>query len=116
MYCMKCGKETEQNHVFCDACLSSMSRRPVKGDVVVQLPVRTPAPARKPAPRKRQRTAEEQMHRLQSAVKWMSLALTCMVLALVLTVSFLVHTASQQHAGQEIGKNYNTVGTVNGSD
>lgn len=116
MYCMKCGKEIEEGHVFCDACLLTMSRRPVKADTAVQLPVRMPAPAKKPVPRKRQRTAEEQLQRLKGAVKWMSLALTCMVLALVLTVSFLVHITAEQNTGQEIGKNYNTIGTVNGAD
>ena len=116
MRCMKCGKEIEETRAFCENCLAVMSQRPVKSDTPVQLPVRTHAPVKKAAPRKRQRTPEEQLQQLRGAVKWMSLALTCIVLALALTVSYLVHTTTEQNAGQEIGRNYNTVGTVNETD
>lgn len=116
MYCMKCGKEIEETKVFCDACLSVMARKPVATDTAVQLPLRTGEAVRKSAPRKRQRSPEEQLRRLRGAVKWVSVALTCTVLALALTVSLLVHTVSAQGEEREIGKNYNTINTVGEAD
>lgn len=112
MHCMKCGKEIEEPNVFCESCLAVMSTRPVKPGTVIQLPTRVPFTAKKAVPRKRQRTPEEQLHRLRGAIKWMSLALTCLVLALALTISFLVHTTAEKNAGHEIGQNYNTVTPV----
>lgn len=116
MYCMKCGKETQSSHVFCDACLSAMAQRPVKADTVVQLPNRTVDSVKKAVPRRRQPTVEEQLLRLRRAVRWVSVALTGTVLALVITASFLVHTTRQQEPSQDIGKNYNTVHTSGHGD
>ena len=116
MRCMKCGKEIKETQVFCDSCLAIMSGKPVRPDTVVQLPVRPAPQARKPAPRKRMPTAEEKLDRLRSAVKWMSLAITCLVLALVVTVSLLLRSEPASQPEHGIGQNYNTVDTVNQSD
>ena len=111
MYCLKCGKETREEAVFCDACLAVMDRFPVKPGTPVQLPIRPAAPVKKAAPRKRAPTPEERLLRLRRLVKWLALALVSTLLALALTVSLLVHTVSQAREEDEIGKNYNTVGT-----
>ena len=115
MHCMKCGKETRESQAFCDSCLSVMLTKPVKPDAVIQLPTRPSASAKKVAPRKRPPTAEEQISRLRKTVKWMSLALTCLVLALVVTVSLFLQTEHLEQPEHDIGQNYNTVDTVNQS-
>ena len=43
MYCLRCGKETADNKVFCKSCLSSMEDYPVKTGQPIVLPSR-PAP------------------------------------------------------------------------
>ena len=109
MYCMKCGKEIKENQVFCEACLTIMNKYPVKPGVYIQIPQRPVSTAGKPVSRKRIFSQEEQLVRLRRRVKRLTLALVCCILALGLTVSFLVHTISEQKSNAAIGKNYNTV-------
>ena len=116
MHCMKCGKETKGVQAFCDSCLAIMSTKPVRPDAVVQLPVRPAAQVKKPAPRRRPPTAEEQLVRLRGALKWMSLVMTCLVLALVVTVSLLLQSEPVTQPEHDIGQNYTTVDTVNQPD
>ena len=116
MHCMKCGRETKETQIFCDSCLAIMSGKPVKSDTVVHLPVRPVAQTKKAAPRKRPPTPEEKIRRLRGAVKWMSLTMTCLVLALVVTVSLLLQSEPVDQPEHGIGQNYNTVDTVNQSD
>ena len=40
MTCVKCGKNTEDEGLFCARCLEGMEAYPVKPDVHIQLPVR----------------------------------------------------------------------------
>lgn len=48
MYCLRCGKETEEEKVFCPSCLETMEEYPVKPGQPIVLPNRTsPAPAKK---------------------------------------------------------------------
>ena len=109
MLCMRCAKVTQESAVFCETCLRNMARRPVKPGVAIQLPVRTATPTKKAAPRRKQISAEEQLQRLRRCLRWVGAALTCAVIALAITVSFLVHTTQQQPEEPDIGKNYNTV-------
>lgn len=109
MYCIKCGKETKNEQVFCDACLVVMEQFPVKPGTPVHLHPRPASTSSKAASRKRIFSAEEKIQRMRGAIKGLVLALLCMVLALGLTISLLVHTASLYQEAQSIGKNYNTV-------
>jgi len=70
MICLKCGKKTKEDHVFCDKCLTTMEAYPVKPDVHIQLPNRSAAAAAKKAgPKRRQLTAEEQVVQLFFATR-----------------------------------------------
>ena len=66
MYCMKCGKEIKENQVFCEACLVTMGKYPVKPGTVVRLPQRKSAPAAKKSNSRRrtQIPPEEQVKNL----------------------------------------------------
>ena len=44
MNCLKCGRETQEDNVFCQACLLEMQKYPVHADTVVLLPRRKDAP------------------------------------------------------------------------
>ena len=66
MNCLKCGREIEDNQVFCPKCLKFMESSPVRHDVVVKLPDRQAAPPKRPAPHRKARTPEEQIAQLKS--------------------------------------------------
>lgn len=111
VHCMKCGRKTGENQVFCDDCLALMDAYPVKPDTIVQLPSRPAASTKKTAPRKKSLSPEAQLLRSRRTVKRLSTALACALLGLCLTVSFLVHMVDERNAQETIGKNYSTVNT-----
>ena len=72
MHCLKCGRETENEQVFCDECLEAMKSYPVKPGTAIQLPKRAPQeePKRK-AHHRRALPPEEQVLVLRKAVRWL---------------------------------------------
>ncbi len=85
MYCMKCGKETQQDQVFCESCLQVMDAYPVKPDAAIQLPIRAQrTPSKKSAHRKRKIPLEEQVANLKKANR--RLRLTVFVLGLIAAI------------------------------
>ena len=111
MLCMKCGKKTGENQVFCDDCLATMAAYPVKPDAIVQLPSRPETPVKKATPRKKTLSPEAQLLRSRKTIKRLSTVLACTLLALCLTVSFLVHIVQERNDEDSIGKNYSTMNT-----
>ena len=68
MRCIKCGKETQDNHVFCESCLVVMDKYPVKPDTAIHLPNRQEgAVTKKPPSKKKALPPEEQLLRLKKA-------------------------------------------------
>ena len=109
MNCMKCGQEIGDSQVFCDKCLSVMKRYPVKPDVHIQLPSHSQEvkhPSRKVPP-----TPEEQIQRLQRRIKRLWIALVCAALALITTVTLLLHIQPPPEQEDNTGKNYSTADT-----
>ena len=54
MNCVKCGRETAEEQVFCDVCLREMEDYPVKPGTAVHIPARNPvAEPRKAHPRRK---------------------------------------------------------------
>lgn len=109
MYCMKCGRETKENCVFCDSCLAEMAASPVKPGTPVQLPSRPNSPVKKSNPRRKAPSPEEQVGRLRRTVQWLALGMVVLIAVLFMTVSILVHTLGVQKAQETIGQNYSTV-------
>ena len=65
MQCMKCGRDTEAEQVFCANCLETMAQYPVKPGIVVQIPHRPEQPAKKQMVRRRAAVSpEERIKRL----------------------------------------------------
>ena len=96
MYCMKCGKETQENQVFCERCLQVMDIYPVKPDAAIHLPHRSQPPAsKKPGHRKRTLTPEEQVVLLKKANRRLFLVGFVLLLLWGLTFGALVYQLTQ---------------------
>ena len=57
MGCLRCGKETENNAVFCEECTRGMADYPVKPGTVIVIPQRDPV---HPEKKSKRRIREEQ--------------------------------------------------------
>lgn len=102
MNCIKCGRETPGEQLFCDSCIEGMADYPVDPNTPVQLPRRrTPAAMRKP-PRRRIPSPEEQIHKLSRRVQILAALLVVFgVLCAVLTaMCFHLYHASRLPLGQ----------------
>lgn len=94
MHCMKCGRKTEDSHVFCPDCLTEMEKYPVKPGTVVKLPQHPTTPAAK---KKQQyhhfRRPSDQIELLRVRSRWLMFAfivtLICFIAAVVMILWLL---------------------------
>ena len=106
MLCLKCGKKTEAEQIFCPHCLEVMENYPVKPGVHIQLPNRTVAPVQKKQGRKRRiLNADEQVAYLRGKVQQQWALMAVLALALLITIGTMFFTMSKPEE-PEIGKNY----------
>ena len=92
MACMKCGKKTKEDQVFCTECLEVMAAYPVKRDIHIQLPNRPVRPVQKRSGKKRRTlTPEEQVVYLRNRNRRLKLALTLMSLLLLALLAILLY-------------------------
>ena len=110
MGCMKCGRDVEEQEVFCPLCLAQMERYPVRPGTVVLLPRRRDhTAARKIYVHRKQAVApEEQVKGLRRMVFW----LTVVIMVLSLLLGVLVYPAVSYLAdGENLlpGQNYSTM-------
>lgn len=108
MHCMKCGKETQGDQVFCERCLQVMDTYPVKPDAAIQLPNRNPQPAAKKANhRKRALPPEEQIEQLKKANR--RLFWVCMIFALLLSfcIGMVIYQLTEPKNDQAPSSNKN---------
>ena len=90
MYCIKCGKETENEKMFCGHCLEVMEKYPVKQNTPVQLPKRPQQIEQKKSRRRRRALdPEEQIPQLRSTVR--ALLLCLIVVSILLGVLSWFH-------------------------
>ena len=105
MTCLKCGRKTVDDHVFCQECLTVMEKYPVKSNTPVHLPRHAFSPGKKPAPRKRTVSQEEQILSLRKKL-WRSRLIG---LILLVTLSLAAVLLVREFAGNDIptiGQNY----------
>ena len=106
MHCIKCGREAENNHVFCEHCLSRMDATPVKPGTPVVIPKR---PQKVYAPVIKKEKPEEQIPKLQKIIRILCWICAGLVLALSVSIGMIVwHFSANQHGGPAIGQNYST--------
>ena len=114
MHCLKCGKETADNQVFCVDCLAAMQDYPVKPGAAVHLPHREAPSLEKKQPARRQiLTTETHTAHLRTMVRWLTAIIAVLSILLCATAGMLIHTLENQSASQTIGKNYTTAGSGN---
>ena len=112
MACIKCGKKTKGDQVFCKDCLASMEAYPVKSDVPIQLPNRSAADAQKKAGKKRRNpTIEEQVVSLRRTVCWL-LALIALLVSLLCVAGYMLFLLNDQPESSSVGKDYTYVGDL----
>ena len=104
MLCLKCGRETIDEQIFCDGCLQTMARYPIKPGTAIHLPRRDSS--KKPAPRKRVLSAEEQVQMLKQTVKRLIIAIAILTVVLCLTTVSLIHNLFGETAEPITGQNY----------
>lgn len=108
MSCMKCGRETVSEQVFCLDCLAEMEKYPVRPGTVVQLPLRKASPAVKKQPsKKRSVPLEEQVKVLKKRCRML-----LMLLILVAAIAAALVAPAVEHLMEDhfkIGQNYTTV-------
>lgn len=106
MQCIKCGRDAEDNHVFCKQCLSSMEKAPVKPGTPVVIPKR---PQKAHSSVQKKEKPEEQIPRLRKIIRVLSWVCAGLVLALTVSIGLIVwHFSATEHGGPAIGQNYST--------
>ena len=105
MYCLRCGRETENEQAFCLDCQKKMAENPVDPNAVVYLPVRKQSVPKKTT--KRRVSPEEQVKFLKRLVRiYACLFFAALILAACLSVP-LIRRYNKKHF--QIGQNYTTV-------
>ena len=109
MNCMKCGRETPSEQIFCDDCLAEMEKYPVKPGTVVLLPRRRDYAAIKKTAKRRIIPLEEQVKILKKRVRYLTITLLVCLLLLAAGGLYMVDHLSKTHF--KPGQNYNSVTT-----
>lgn len=111
MNCLKCGKETQNNAVFCESCLQSAKAAPVKPGTAIHLPHREALPQeKKTVPRRHIPTPAEQILQLRGTIRWLAVTVAVLSVVLCLTAAMLIHTlSSPTDTGSDLGRNYTTI-------
>ena len=105
MYCLRCGRETDDGQAFCLECQKEMANYPVDPNAVVQLPVRKPNSPKKAV--KRKAPPDEQIKFLKRRLHlYACLLLIALITSICLSIPLIRYYGSQHF---QIGQNYTTV-------
>ena len=104
MNCVKCGKDTTENNVFCPECLAQMADYPVKPGTPVQIPIHNPV--RRPSTRKfRAPEPEVVIRRQKKIIRLLAVGVTVLFIAWALTTAMVVRMLLEEE-GTPIGQNF----------
>ena len=106
MNCLRCGRETENEQVFCFLCESVMVKHPVKPNTVVTIPDR-PAPT--PSVLRKTTRQEVDTAPLRRTIAQLRLWVCMLLAALMLCVAALTWQELSRADGPTIGQNYSSV-------
>lgn len=111
MGCMKCGRDVQEEQIFCESCLADMEKYPVKSGAPVNIPIRKTEQAVRRAPTRKKLSPEDQIKRLRKLNRILSF-----LLALTLTLVFFLGYISILHFMEEErflpGQNYSSIETL----
>ncbi len=112
--CIKCGKELAGTKVFCNECLGVMKEYPVPSGTPLIIHQREVPAAKKANAKKKALSPEEQVLRLRGIIRWLVLGVFVLVLALVVTGTWLLKEVREpQWIPEETkGQNYSTQITI----
>ena len=107
MQCLRCGRETAEDQVFCFLCESVMVKHPINPNTVVTIPERSvrlrTSPARKPA------KVEEDTDQLRRTILQLRLWVCMLMAALMLCVAVLTWQELNREEKPAIGQNYSSI-------
>ena len=107
MHCLRCGRETDGEGVFCFLCESVMVKQPVKPNTVVTIPQR-PVRTSGAAVRKPQKT-EDDTAQLRRTILQLRLWVCMLMAALMLCVGVLTWQELNRDTEPAIGQNYHSI-------
>ena len=86
MNCLRCGRETKDDHIFCDSCLETMKKYPVRPGTAVMLPRRKASTPLKKARRNLPPSPRDQIKKLkrQRNALWILIVLLMLILILLI--------------------------------
>lgn len=110
MSCIKCGRDNEEDQVFCPSCLAVMERYPVKPGIAIQLPHRKDGPVSK-KPHVRRRQAPKPEEKILAMKKWLRFMLVMWLITLALLIAAMFPTVEYflGNTFRQTGQNYSTV-------
>lgn len=107
MNCLKCGKETSRERVFCDHCLDTMAAYPVKPGTPIHLPRQAVSQtAKKTSSRKRVLSPDERIERQKKLLRGLACMVICLAILLGLSLAALVSTGQALKTAKNTGKNF----------
>ena len=106
--CLKCGKKTEAQSVFCGECLAVMEHYPIKPGTVVHLPCRQDASETSSKTDFEEAGHVEQLNHQREIIRWLTAVVAMLSALLVITSVLLIRTLDKEPALPVIGKNYTT--------
>lgn len=108
MGCLKCGANTAEAQVFCDACLDVMQKYPVNPETPVRIPHREPSVQERKTPVSQDLTSHHQIAQLRTMIRWLTATIGVLSVLLCLMAVLLLRTLDAEPASPAIGKNYTT--------
>lgn len=113
MNCIKCGRETAEDQVFCEFCLEVMEKYPVKPGTAVHIPARTvETETKKNQPRKKPALSpSEQVLRLKKKLLRARIALAVLLLLCGGLCFVIGRTVQELDFQRLLGQNYSTAET-----
>ncbi len=103
MKCLRCGRDTGGDQVFCTLCTQDMQKDPVKPGTAVLLPNR---PAQQRKPRVQEPSPEEKLSRLRHRLRTLRLILLAAIAVIAVLACLLLFGSEQAQDAQPLGRNF----------
>lgn len=113
MQCLKCGKETTGEKVFCDGCLEVMEQYPVNPTTPVPSPRKESPAQEKKTSRRRALTEEETLAQLKGLIRLLTATVAILAVLLCLVAGLLLQQLEINQGNNAIGRNYTTTTDAN---
>ena len=112
MQCLKCGKETTDEKVFCDSCLEVMAQYPVNPATPVPAPREETHPQEKKSARRRLPAEQETILQLKGLIRLLSVTVAILTVLLCIVAGLLLQKMDNKQ-NDSIGRNYTTATETN---